>query len=173
MSTAPPKQKASVLFIIAAFKLLKGILLLGAAAGLFGLLHHDVQQVAENWVNHLRVDPHNKYVAHFLAKLGVLDDRDLESLGGLTVIYALVFITEGVGLFLRKRWAEYLTAIVTASFIPLEIYEIIKESNTPKTVLVTGNVLIVVYLVIRLRRERDSGAKRRSQPAAIPVAAVR
>jgi uncharacterized membrane protein (DUF2068 family) len=77
----------------------------------------------------------------------------LEQLSGLITLYACLFLVEGVGLFMRRRWAEYLTVIATASFIPLEIYEIIKESSLPRVSLLVVNSGIVIYLSTGLRRK--------------------
>jgi uncharacterized membrane protein (DUF2068 family) len=71
-----------------------------------------------------------------------------------TFVYAAIFLVEGAGLLLRKRWAEFLTVFVTASFIPLEIYEIVRKPSPLKGVGILVNVLIVAYLVVRLWRER-------------------
>ena len=45
---------------------------------------------------------------------------------GLTFAYSALFLVEGTGLFFEKRWAEYLTIVATVSFIPVEIYELLK-----------------------------------------------
>jgi uncharacterized membrane protein (DUF2068 family) len=63
-----------------------------------------------------------------------------------------VFIVEGVGLLLRRRWAEYLAVIATASFLPLEIYELVERVEASRALLVLAN--LVVYLVARLGAER-------------------
>jgi uncharacterized membrane protein (DUF2068 family) len=68
--------------------------------------------------------------------------------------YAALLMTEGVGLFLRKTWAEYFTIIVTGAFIPLEIYEIVRHVTSTRVGVVVVNVVIVGYLVGRVRRER-------------------
>jgi uncharacterized membrane protein (DUF2068 family) len=64
-------------------------------------------------------------------------------------------LTEGIGLALRKRWAEYLTIISTASLLPLEVYEILKRASAPKIVVLLANIAIVVYLVLEVRRTRN------------------
>jgi uncharacterized membrane protein (DUF2068 family) len=64
-------------------------------------------------------------------------------------------LTEGVGLALRKRWAEYLTIISTASLLPLEVYEIAKGASPAKILVLLANIAIVVYLVIEVRRTRN------------------
>jgi len=155
MSSDSSQKSDTGIFLIATGKAFNGMLLLAVACGALGLLNHDVQQEAEHWINYLRVDPDNRYVAAFLGKLGLVKDGDLKTLGSLAATYAVLFLVEGAGLFLRKRWAEYLTVIATASLIPLELYEIVRKCNLPKVLLLIVNVAILVYLVIRLRRERQ------------------
>ena len=67
---------------------------------------------------------------------------------------AAVFIVEGVGLLLRRHWAEYLAVIATASFLPLEIYELVERVEVSRALVVVANLAIVVYLVVRLGAER-------------------
>ena len=138
--------------IIAIFKLLKGTLLVLLALGAFRLLHRDVADVLEHWAKAVRVDPENRYLAGLLAKANLVDDRKLKELGGLTLVYAALFLTEGIGLLLHKRWAEYLTTIATASFVPLEIYELCRHATVAKAALLVINVAIVIYLIFNLRR---------------------
>src|SRR5258706_13114155 len=95
--------------LIAAFKLLKGFALLALGIGALNLLHKDVEAIEVQWINSFQVDPNAHYVRLLLAKLSVLDDRRLKELSVGTFIYSAVFLTEGVGLVLGKRWAEYLT----------------------------------------------------------------
>jgi uncharacterized membrane protein (DUF2068 family) len=64
-------------------------------------------------------------------------------------------LTEGVGLALGKRWAEYFTIIATSSFIPLEIYEIVHHANITKVVVLLINVAVVCYLAWELRRYKE------------------
>jgi uncharacterized membrane protein (DUF2068 family) len=57
-----------------------------------------------------------------------------------------------VGLLLRKRWAEYFTIVTTSLFIPLEIYEMTRHFTLTRLMVGFGNVLIVWYLVMRVRK---------------------
>jgi uncharacterized membrane protein (DUF2068 family) len=142
--------------LIAAFKLLKGLVLLAVAIGALQLLHHDVAALADHWINAFRVDPHNRYLHWLLAKLPMVDDRKLKELSVGTFIYSAVFLTEGIGLALSKRWAEYFTIITTGSFLPLEVYELIHRATVPKGVALLLNIAVVVYLVRELRRYRKA-----------------
>jgi uncharacterized membrane protein (DUF2068 family) len=143
------------LLLIAAFKLIKGLALMALGIGALKLLHKDVAAEISQWIDVLRVDPHNHYIQLLLDKLGMVDDRKLKALSIGTFFYSALFLTEGLGLALRKRWAEYLTIISTASLLPLEVYEIVKRASAPKIVVLIGNIAIVVYLVLEVRRTRE------------------
>ena len=67
--------------------------------------------------------------------------------------YAALFIVEGIGLWMQKDWAEYLTIIATTSFIPFEVWEIVKRVTALRVALVISNTAIVIYLIVRLTRE--------------------
>ena len=143
------------LLLIAAFKLIKGLALLALGIGALRLLHKDVAAVIAQWIDVLRVDPHNHYIQQLLEKLGMVDDRKLKALSIGTFFYSALFLTEGFGLALRKRWAEYLTIVSTASLLPIEVYEIAKHVSAFRIVVLLANIAIVVYLVLEVRRTRN------------------
>jgi|SRR6266436_3840295 uncharacterized membrane protein (DUF2068 family) len=149
-----PKSKSHSrgLMLIAGFKLLKGFALLAVAIGALRLLHQDVAAIVDHWINAFKVDPHNRYILWLLAKLPLVNDRKLTELSVGTLIYSAIFLTEGTGLALSKRWAEYFTIITTASFLPLEVYEIIHRATVAKGVALVINIVVVIYLVRELRR---------------------
>jgi uncharacterized membrane protein (DUF2068 family) len=140
------------LMLIAVFKLLKGFALIAVGIGALHLLHKDVAAVADHWINAFRVDSHNRFITWLLAKLPLVNDKKLKELSVGTFFYAAIFLTEGLGLAFRKRWAEYFTIITTSSFLPLEVYELIHHANVAKTVALVVNIAVVVYLVRELRR---------------------
>src|SRR5258708_29114780 len=144
------------LLLIAAFKLIKAVGLLALGIGALRLLHKDVAAEIAQWLDALRVDPHNRYIQTLIEKLGMVDDRKLKALSVGTFFYSALFLTEGVGLALRKRWAEYLTVISTASLLPVEVYEIAKRADAARIIVLLANIAIVVYLVIEIRRTRNS-----------------
>lgn len=63
---------------------------------------------------------------------------------------------EGYGLARRRRWAEYLTVVATALLFIPEVDELLKHLTGLKVAALLINVLIVVYLVIRLVRRRHT-----------------
>jgi uncharacterized membrane protein (DUF2068 family) len=112
--------------------------------------------VVMSWIAQLHVDPENRYVDQALRTLLSLDDRKLKAVSAGTFFYAALLLTEGTGLLLRQRWAEYFTVIVTGSFIPLELYELARHVTLTRLIVISVNVVIVWYLVVRLRRPRHA-----------------
>ena len=157
------KENLLLIRVIAGFKLIKGLLLLAMAIGVLQLLNTNVAAQVARLLATIRVDPTNHYVHGLLTKLAHVDNEKLEGIGVGSFFYSGLFLTEGVGLFLGKRWAEYFTIIVTGSFIPLEIYELVKEPGAGKAVALAINVLVVVYLVMRQLRRRHDVARERKK----------
>lgn len=140
--------------LIAAFKLLKGFALLALGIGALKFLHKDVAAIVEHWINVFQVDPHNHYIHGLLEKLSMLDARRLKELSVGTFIYSAIFFTEGIGLAVGKRWAEYFTVITTSSLLPLEIYELVKHVSVARIFALLINLAVVVYLLVELRRTK-------------------
>jgi uncharacterized membrane protein (DUF2068 family) len=152
-SPAVPNRSVTI-FLIALFKLTKGVLLVIVGIGAHRLLHRDVAETVAHWVDILRVDPDNRYIHRLLTHVLAVTPAQLKAASVGTFIYAGLLLTEGIGLLLRKRWAEYFTIITTAGLIPLEIYEIVHRMTTAKFVILAINVAIVVYLIARVRQAR-------------------
>jgi uncharacterized membrane protein (DUF2068 family) len=140
--------------LVALTKLAEAALLLLAALCAHRLLHGDVQKTILHWVAAVRIDPDNRFAHAILGKATGLSPRKLEALSLGTLMYGLLFAVEGVGLVLQKRWAEWVTVISTAGFLPLEIYEIVHHVRVVKIVVLVINLLIVIYLIIRLRAKK-------------------
>ncbi len=100
-----------------------------------------------------------------------LPDDKLELIAAALAGYALLQALEGVGLWLQKRWAEYLAVVSTSVFLPIEIYELIDKVTALKIAALLINIAILVYLLFAKRlfglrggsaadealRERDIG----------------
>jgi uncharacterized membrane protein (DUF2068 family) len=143
-----------LLRLIALFKLVKAALLIAVGVGALNLLHKDVAGAVEQWVELLRLDPNNHYIDIALQKASNLTPDKIKQLGLGSMIYAGLFLTEGIGLGLEKRWAEWLTVIITSSLIPIEIYEIYRHPTAIKIAVLLINIAIVAYLLYRIRGKR-------------------
>lgn len=142
------------LMVIAAFKILKGLGLMAVGIGALHFLHRNLATEIAHGIDLLRIDPHNHYLHWILEKLVNADEKTLRELSVGTFFYSALFLCEGVGLALRKRWAEYLTIISTASLMPIEVLEIYKSPSAGRVLLLLLNLVVVAYLVRELRRTR-------------------
>jgi len=152
----PSGDKA--LWLIGGFKLVKGLLLVVVGVGALHLVHKDVADVVAGWLDQVHVDPEGRLADRLLTRLLSVDDRRLRAISAGTFGYAALLLTEGVGLLLRKRWAEYFTVIVTGSFIPLELHHLWRHVTLTRLTVIAVNVAIVWYLIVLLRRGSHQGA---------------
>ncbi len=146
--------------LIAGYKIAKGLLLLGASAGLLALLNRDLAAMLKEAVNALHAGPpHNHLVHGLIAMFGVMDVKTLEELGVGTLVYGSLTLTEGIGLWLAMRWAVYLAIVANSLFIPVELYTLSQRFTVMKLVVLAINVAIVWYLVKHLASERRQGGR--------------
>jgi uncharacterized membrane protein (DUF2068 family) len=153
-SPPPPASRDKGILLIAIFKLFKAALLLVVAIGALSLLHKDVAEAMTNLLDTLHVDHDNNFIHGVVTKLGLLSDHKLEAISAGSFFYTALLTTEGVGLLLKKHWAEYLTIVATALFIPLELYELQKRLSVGKFIVLIINIAVVVYLIYRVKYDR-------------------
>jgi uncharacterized membrane protein (DUF2068 family) len=144
-----------LLRLIAVFKFLKAGLLIALSVGAFKLLHKDIAGVVEHWIEALRLDPGNHFLDAALEKVSNLSPEQIKKIGLGSFLYAGLFFAEGVGLWLRKRWGEWLTVIITSSLVPVEIYEIHRHLSLVKLGVLALNLAIVVYLIFHMRGQQS------------------
>lgn len=149
-----PKERHWTMHILAAMKFLKGILLLIVGIKLLTLLNKDVAEWALDFVHRHSIDAENHYVHAILEKVSGVNRQQMMMMSGGAFLYSSLQLTEGIGLWLEKRWAEYLTAIATALLIPVEIYEIFEKFTWVRVVILIVNIFIVWYLTTRLKDEK-------------------
>jgi uncharacterized membrane protein (DUF2068 family) len=134
------------LIAIGVLKLLKAALFVSMGFGVIRLLHKDIADVLLRAVTALRFDPENRFVNVLLEKSALLSPHRLKEISFAIFLYAALDIIEGTGLVLEKVWAEYFTLILTGSFLPWELYEIIRHVTVLKVVLTLLNLLVFIYL---------------------------
>jgi uncharacterized membrane protein (DUF2068 family) len=135
---------------IAILKLVKGVLLLAVGVGALSLIHKDATEVIKHWAHVFQVEMHSKWIQKWVVHIGLVRQRDLALIVTTTVSYSALLLTEGVGLLMEQVWAEYMTAIITASFIPIEVYELIRHVTLARGCVLAVNMVVVAYLVMRL-----------------------
>jgi uncharacterized membrane protein (DUF2068 family) len=86
----------------------------------------------------------------------------LRRIGVALFAYAALGMAEGIGLYLEKVWAEYFTLVITASFLPWEIWEIFRKVTPVRSALLLVNILVFFYLLkVVMERARETRAKRK------------
>ncbi|MBV9412559.1 MAG: DUF2127 domain-containing protein [Acidimicrobiia bacterium] len=71
----------------------------------------------------------------------------LEIVFASACVYAIVEGVEAVGLWRERRWAEYLTALATAGFLPFEIHELTNQVTVGRLLALVINIAVLVYLL--------------------------
>jgi uncharacterized membrane protein (DUF2068 family) len=146
-----PVPRINVLRTIAVYKLLKVLLLIALAYGEARLSDASLTAKLLTWASERPLGLEHRAVTWLLEWFSGLSDSRIHALRIVTLAYAAVFTVEGVGLWMQKRWAEWLTTIITASLIPLEVWGLFDRPNLGKALVLVGNVAIVAYLVWHVR----------------------
>ena len=147
-----PKARFGVLRTIALYKLVKVILLLAVAYGELRLRDASLAAKLLSWAQARPYGLEHRIVGQLMEWFSGLSVSRLHALRIVTLAYAAVFAVEGVGLWMEKRWAEWLTTIITASLIPLEAWEIFYRPTIGKVLILLANVAVVGYLVWHVRK---------------------
>ena len=148
------------LLLIAADKFLHAILFLVIGIGARRLLHKDIADELETLARHLRFDPESRFINLILDRASLLNDPALRRIGFVAFAYSAISLLEGIGLYLEKAWGEFLTLIITASFLPWEIIEIVRRITWIRVGLLMINILVFIYLlqlVVDRARRRAKG----------------
>ena len=146
------RRSPTVLRLIAAFRLTKATLLIAGGIGLLRLLNPAIEEHVRELVSQIPV----KAVVTFFTKL---NPHRVELIAAGAFSYAALFIVEGTGLWLQKKWAEYLTITATASFLPFEIWEVVRKMSALRLTVLVSNVAILVYLIWRVISDRELRAR--------------
>jgi uncharacterized membrane protein (DUF2068 family) len=142
---------------IAIYKLIKAALVLTLGLTLMHLVHHDVVQFLRDYVFgpfHLEsdfdADSENRFLKVIYEDAANLTPHRILMSSWASFFYAAVFTVEGVGLYLKKHWAEYMVLVVTGSFLPFEGWILYHHWTWWKVLLIVGNLLIMIYLIHRI-----------------------
>jgi len=151
-----PEPRFGVLRTIALYKLVKVVLLLCVAYGELRLRDASLAAKLLSWAQARPYGLEHRIVTQQLEWFSGLSVSRIHALRIVTFAYAAVFAVEGVGLWMQKRWAEWLTTIITASLIPLEVWEIFFRPTIGKVLILLANVAVVAYLVWHVRSKNKA-----------------
>ena len=168
-----PLRDRYVLRLIAVDRLVHFVVLGGLAAVVFlfadnrAMLNRDFTVILNDLQGGLGgpVTSSNHGIVHDLRYLFAISITNLYLVGTAIAAYSVLEGVEAVGLWLGKRWAEYLTFVATIVFVPYEILELIKSITALKVVALVINLAIAVYLLFakRLFGLRGGGKAERAE----------
>jgi uncharacterized membrane protein (DUF2068 family) len=150
------KPRFGVLRTIALYKLVKVVLLLGVAYGELRLRDASLAAKLLSWAQARPYGLEHRIVGQLMEWFSGLSVSRIHALRIVTLAYAALFAIEGIGLWMEKRWAEWLTTIITASLIPLEAWEILLRPTIGKILILLANVAVVGYLIWHVRKTQAS-----------------
>ena len=159
-----PKRSRRLIRLIAAERVIRGVLLVVAGCYLVTHLGSDFGRLADRVMRAVELDPRRPIFRHVIEKLHHLHAGTVLVTGIVAILYGVLESVEGVGLWLDQLWAEFLTVIATSLLLPFEVYELVRKPSIFKAAGIVVNVLIVAYLGWRLR-ERLTGADERARAA--------
>ncbi|MDE1177705.1 MAG: DUF2127 domain-containing protein [Edaphobacter sp.] len=152
---APVHHRDRGLMMIGLFKLGKAIFFFALGIGALHLLHKDLADEMLRLATALKFDPESRVVTLLMEKVDLIDTHRLLQISFATFAYSALALTEGIGLMLEKVWAEYLTLILTISFLPWELYELARHPNWFRLSLLLINLAVLWYLLWLLRRKKN------------------
>jgi uncharacterized membrane protein (DUF2068 family) len=150
------ERQDRLIVLIGVLKLVKALVLLAAAVSVFATLHDGVRAALREFA----AGSGREVITHYVGTLTNGGPHRTELIGGGLLAYAALFTVEGIALLTHKVWGEWLTIIITTSFIPLEIYEMVHKGSAIKAAVLVANILIVIYLVARrIHASHEHGIK--------------
>lgn len=185
-----PLRDRFVLRLIAVDRFVHFLVIGALAVGIF-LFAHDEVRLRADWariLNRLQggvggpiVDTSNGWLQD-VDRLFAVPADTLLVYGAAVAGYAVINLLEGVGLWIGRRWAEYLALVEVLVFVPIEVHELVLRVSPLKIVALVINLAIAAYLLFahrlfgvrggdrayRAERQRDTGWQ--SLERTVPVA---
>ena len=158
-----------VLRLIALDRAIHVVVLTSLAIALFTfaahdqVLHRDYQNIMDALSGGAPGASQARGIVGYLGRAFKYTPSHLRILGGVLLAYAALEATEMVGLWLNKRWAEYLTFIATTILVPYEVYELTISVSVFKLVTLVINLAVVIYLLFAKRLFGLRGGHRAEQ----------
>jgi uncharacterized membrane protein (DUF2068 family) len=150
------QDRSRLLPVLAVERVIRAALLIGVGLIVLTHAHADWADLARRFVGRVGLDPSRNETGRLISHLAGLGPRQAQRDGAIAIGYGVLEAVEGYGLLRRRLWAEYLTVVATALLFIPEIQELLKHVTGLKIGALLLNVVIVVYLVIRLVRRRHA-----------------
>ena len=144
--TTNPKKRAPTLYFIIICKLIKGVVSLLLALGVYKMTGASLSDLFDRVVHWMHLDPENRFLSEIGDKLDTITPANVRWVATGTLLYSLFALVEGFGLIFRVPWAGWLAIGESAFFIPIEVRELVIRPHWFVFGVLAFNVLIVWYL---------------------------
>ena len=140
--------------VIAVFKLVKCALFLCSALAIARILRLGVEDAVASWLAVVHIDPQSHWLHWLLNKASGISHDTFRLVAAGSFLYAAIYLIEGIGLWLDRPWAEWLTIVGSLCLVPLELYEIYEHVTPIRIGILVVNVIIVAFLIHHVRLKR-------------------
>ncbi len=148
------RDRSRLLAVLAVERALRALALIGIGIIVVTHVHADWVDLVRRVAGEAGLDPSGNVTGRLISSLIGLGPAKAERGGAIAIGYGLLEAAEAYGLLRRRLWGEYLTVISTALLFIPEIQELIHKPTGLKIAALVLNIIIVVYLVVRLVRRR-------------------
>ena len=153
---AAPTTLRATLKAMAGYEALKGVAAVAALLGLLSLLHRDLHQLALELIGRLHLKPTAHASEWLLQAADRLDTQDMRVVGAVIISYALLRWIEAWGLWHDKAWGEWLGALFSGLYIPLEVQHLLAHRHWQGALVLLLNIVVVAVLLRRLQLRRKA-----------------
>ena len=131
---------------VASVEFLKGLIVLLAGFGLLRLIHRDVWDVAESFLEWLHISPDAHYAQVFLNLADQVTDSKIWFVAIGALAYSSLRFAEAYGLWRERAWAEWLALVSGAIYLPFEIIELARRPDWIRLIIFLVNLAVVLYM---------------------------
>jgi uncharacterized membrane protein (DUF2068 family) len=150
---APPSARHDRLLPwIAAERAFRALVLLAVGIALVSHPHANWASEVSRLAQRLGLDPKENWIQRIINDVAKIHAQQDLVFGVAAIAYGILEAAESYGLFRRRRWGEWLTVVATSLLFIPEVWELTKSATVLKVGAVILNVLVVAYLLWRLRR---------------------
>lgn len=136
--------------VVAILEATKGVLVVVAGFAVLATFHAGAQQIAEELVSHLHLNPARGTPRIFIQLIDDLLNQQLWLLAAFAGVYSAARFIEAYGLWRGRRWAEWFAVASGGIYVPFEIYELVRGVTGIKLATLFANIVIVAYMALVL-----------------------
>jgi len=151
---APFQRTPPVLRSIAIFEAVKGLLAIAAACGIISLRHTDLNAAIDAFLLRHGIGAERHYSRQFIESVARVTNHHVGQIAALALVYALIRLVEGYGLWHGKHWAEWFAVISAGIYLPLEFQHFFHHATLLNAGVIIFNILVMVYLARLLNQQR-------------------